>query len=179
MTDFRPKELTFEAPLTFQDRLVPKGARLAGWAALVHGLRIQAPVRVPSAVAKGHIKGSHRLEDGWAIYDKRYWPGKSVTDHLSFALRHEELDLLVLKRAFDAMPPEALAAFVRQAPTGTVARRAWFFFEALTGRKILTTRRPSRRSRHSIQNAISPERLSFRSDTGSGTTCSDQGATAR
>ena len=129
-------ELDLQAPLTFPDQLVPRGTRLAGWAALAHGLGIQAPVRAPSGVAEGHIRGSHRREAGWRIFDKRYWPGRRVADHLTFALRHEWLDLLVLKRVFDAMPAAAMVAFVREAPTGAVTRRAWFFYEALTGRKL-------------------------------------------
>jgi hypothetical protein len=123
-------------PLTIQDRLVPKGTKLAGWAALVWGLGIQAPVRAPSAVADGHIKGSQRPENGWAIYDKRYWPGDKTTDHLTFALRHEPIDLLVLKRVFAAIPADEIAAFIRAAPTGGLARRIWFFYERLTGNSL-------------------------------------------
>lgn len=129
-------ELKVDPPLTFQDRLVPKGTKLAGWAALVWGLGIQAPVRVPSAVADGHIKGSQRPENGWAIYDKRYWPGGKITDHLAFALRHEPIDLLVLKRAFAAIPADEIAAFIKAAPTGGLTRRVWFFYERLTGKTL-------------------------------------------
>ena len=125
--------LNSDPPLTFQDRLVPIGTRLAGWAALVQGLGLAAPVRAPSVVAEGHIRGSRRTEGGGTIYDKRYWPGDKVTDHLSFALRHEPIDLLILKRAFDAIPAGEMAAFIRAAPTGALARRAWFFCETLTG----------------------------------------------
>jgi len=128
--------LTLDTPPIFQDRLVPKGTRLAGWAALVHGLSLPAPVRQASAVAEGHIRGSQRREDGWTIYDKRYWPGDTVADHLTFALRHEPIDLLILKRAFEAMPAKDLTAFIEAAPTGTVTRRAWFFYEALTGKTL-------------------------------------------
>lgn len=128
--------LRLDTPLTFQDRLVPKGARLAGWAALVHSLGLAAPARQASAVAEGHIRGSQRSEDGWVLYDKRYWPGDTVTDHLSFALRHESIDLLILKRALSAMSVQDLTAFIKAAPTGTVTRRAWFFYEALTGKAL-------------------------------------------
>ncbi len=125
-----------DTPLTFQDWLVPKGTRLAGWAALVHGLGLAAPVRAASAVAEGHIRGSQRREDGWTVYDKRYWPGDTIADHLSFALRHEPIDLLILKRAFDAMAAQQLTAFIKAAPTGTLTRRAWFFYETLTGKTL-------------------------------------------
>lgn len=122
-----------EALLIFQDRLVPKGTRLAGWAALVQRLGLAAPVRTFSAVAEGHIRGSQRAEGDWTVFDKRYWPGDSITDHLTFALRHEPIDLLILKRVFDAIPADELTAFIKAAPTGALARRAWFFYETLTG----------------------------------------------
>ena len=133
MKEFRPLDFKLEPQTTFQDRLVPKGTRLTGWAALIQGLGIAAPVRASSAVAEGHIKGSRRAEGGWTVFDKRYWPGDKVTNHLSFALRHEPIDLLILKRAFDVIPAREMAAFVRAAPTGALARRAWFFCETLTG----------------------------------------------
>ena len=129
-------DLRLDPPLTFQDRLVPKGTRLVGWAALVHGLGLAAPVRAPSGVAEGHIRGSQRTVGGWTVFDKRYWPGEKVTDHLSFALRHEPIDLLILKRAFDAIPAGEMATFIRAAPTGAFARRAWFFCETLTGKTL-------------------------------------------
>jgi hypothetical protein len=133
MKRFRPVDLKLDPPLTFQNRLVPKATRLAGWAALVHGLGLAAPVRAPSVVAERYIRGSQRAEREWTVFDKRYWPGDKVTDHLTFALRHEPIDLLILKRAFDALSAAEMAVFVKAAPTGALARRAWFFFETLTG----------------------------------------------
>ena len=131
-------ELNLETPLAFQNRPVPKETRLAGWAALVHSLGVAAPVRAASAVAGGYVKGSQRTEDGWIIFDKRYWPGNEVADHISFALRHEWFNPLVLKRVFDALGPDTVSAIVRDAPTGTVARRVWFFYESMTGQRLST-----------------------------------------
>jgi len=129
-------ELKLEQPLAFQDRLVPKDTRLAGWAALVHGLSLAAPLRAPSAVADGHIRGSQRSENGWTIYDKRYWPGDRITDHITFALRHEAIDLLILKRASEAIPVDEILACITAAPTGAITRRTWFFYEFLTGKTL-------------------------------------------
>ena len=120
----------------FQEKTVPEGTRLAGWAALVHALAIPAPVRRPSCVSEQHIRGSRRKEGAWTVFDKRYWPGDSLADHITFALRHEEIDLLILKRIFEAVPPGEIEAFVRAAPTGTSARRAWYLYETLTGRTL-------------------------------------------
>ena len=128
--------LDLETPGSFQEKLVPKGAQLAGFAALVQAFGIQAPVRQPSCVSEKHIGGSQREEGGFRVFDKRYQPGDQLADHLTFALRHENIDLLILKRAFEAVPKAALEAYVRATPTGTHTRRAWFFYELLTGQTL-------------------------------------------
>ncbi len=128
--------LELEVPVNFQGEIVPKGTQLAGWAALVQALGLQAPIRQPSCVSKKHIGGSQREERGSRVFDKRYQPGDQFADHLTFALRHENIDLLILKHAFEAVPKAALEEYVRSTPTGTQTRRAWFFYEMLTGQTL-------------------------------------------
>lgn len=120
----------------FQDLTIPRGTRLAGLSALVHELSIAAPIRRPSAVSEQHVHGSRRPEAVWTIFDKRYWPGDTVADHLTFALRHDETDLLVLKRIFEAVPQAEVEALVREASTALPVRRAWYLYETLTGRTL-------------------------------------------
>lgn len=136
-------ELDLTPPAAFQERLLPKDARLVGLAALVQALSVAAPIRRPSAVSARHIRGSQREERGWRVFDKRYWPGEELGDHLTFALRHEDVDLLVLKRVFRAVPKAAMEAFVRRAPTGGPARRAWFLYEMLTGETLAVPESPN------------------------------------
>jgi hypothetical protein len=120
----------------FQEKTVPSGAKLAGWAALAHAFAIPAPVRRPCCVSDQYVRGSRRPEGAWAVFDKRYWPGETFADHLTFALRHEDIDLLIVKRVFEAAPPIEIEAMVRAAPTGMPARRAWYLYELLTGRTL-------------------------------------------
>jgi hypothetical protein len=122
--------------VTFQERTVPSGTRLAGWAALVRMFGVAAPVRRPACVSEQYVSGSRREEGAWHVFDRRYWPGATFADHLAFALRHEDIDLLLLKRIFDAVSAREVEAFVRAAPTGIPVRRAWFLFENLTGRTL-------------------------------------------
>lgn len=81
-------------------------------------------------------KRSSRQDDDWTIFDRRYWPGDTPVDHLSFALRNEPVDLLILKRVLEAVPKAKLTALIRAAPTGVPTRRAWYFCETLTGRTL-------------------------------------------
>ena len=136
--------LKFTPTATFQDLPIPAGTRLAGWAALAHDLDIPAPVRRPSSVSEKHVRGNQREEGIWTVFDKRYWPGDTFADHLTFALRHEDMDVLVLKRVFAAVPQGELEEMVRAAPTGIHARRAWYWYETLTGRRLAVEDAPER-----------------------------------
>ena len=112
---------------------MPEAVTLAGWAALVHHLSIAAPVRKLSCFSDKHVRGNKRGEGRWEVYDKRYRPEDTLEGHLNFALRHEDIDLLLLKRVFDAVPAQAVQDIIAATPTGTNARRIWFFYETLTG----------------------------------------------
>ena len=120
----------------FQGALVPEETRLAGWAALTQALAVKGPVRKPACISDKHVSGSIREQGAWRVFDRRYWPGESFADHLSFALRNENFDMLLLKRIFDAVDPKVFEAFVKAAPTGIPSRRAWFLYELMTGRKL-------------------------------------------
>lgn len=125
-----------KTPSLFADAAVPDGTRLAGWAALVCALKAQAPVRSLCCVSAGHVMGSIGRHGIWRVFDKRYWPGDTLGDHITFALKHEPLDLLVLKRVLEKADKREVKAFILSAPTSAVGRRVWFFYETLTRRTL-------------------------------------------
>ena len=99
------------------------------------GLRVPQPTtesRVVSGARRTETDGGKTFES----YPRRYATDGSPASHLRFALRHEPLDLGVLAAAFRALGPESLEAWVRDEPTGAVARRAWFLYETLLGRRL-------------------------------------------
>jgi len=123
-------------PRLFQDCVVPHDTRLVGLAALVHTLAVAAPLRQPCCVADGHVRGSRRQQDEWTIYDKRYWPGDTLGDHLVFAIRHEAFDLPTIARVLAATPADDVQELVRAAPGSAHGRRIWYLYEALSGRTV-------------------------------------------
>jgi hypothetical protein len=129
-------QIDMGAMRTFQEKIVPAGARLVGWSALVQSFGLRVPVRRCCAVSEQHIRGSRREERDWIVFDKRYWPGNDFASHLGFALRHEAVDPLILKRLFAVVPADAVQQFVAGAPTGQANRRAWFWYEFLTGHTL-------------------------------------------
>lgn len=124
------------APTWFQDHRLPPDARLVGLAALTHTFGVAAPVRHPSCVSTQHVRGGIKEASPWRLFDKRYEPGDQLGAHLEFAMRHEDLDLPVLKRVLEAIPVADFESFVGSTPTGVAHRRLWFLYEHLLGRTL-------------------------------------------
>ncbi len=84
--------------------------------------------------------GTHRskVQSGTIeeIYPVRYWPGDKIGDHLEFALKYDGTNLGLLRLLFEHLPQGELTEYIKSKPTGKYARRSWFFFEFLTGKKL-------------------------------------------
>ncbi|MDA2925511.1 cell filamentation protein Fic, partial [Acidobacteria bacterium AH-259-L09] len=125
----------FSGPVSvFHERRLPVKATPAGYAALIdaYGLAVPLP-RILSATGEHHKVIE---EAGWRIMTPRHAPNASLEGHLTFALKYEGLDLTVLKRLFKAVSPGDIEALVRAKPTGSYARRLWFLYEWLTGKRL-------------------------------------------
>ena len=78
--------------------------------------------------------------DGWR--ELRGVPARSAPKddrwqtHLSFAIRHEAVNLEVLKAFFGVVSESELRDFVLMRRTGRTCRRVGFFYEWLTGRRL-------------------------------------------
>lgn len=125
----------FSGPVTvFQTRRLPEEATPAGYAALIAAFQLEVPL--PRRLAA--IGRRHRLyeEGGWQILTPRHAPSADLAGHLTFALRYEGLELLILKRLFQTVGADRIEAIVRATPTGSYARRLWFLYEWLLGRQL-------------------------------------------
>ena len=81
---------------------------------------------------KQKVQGDHVEE----IYPLQYWPGENVGDHLEFALKYDGVSMSSLKVIFEAAAETDIVDYVKSKPTGKHARRIWFFYEFLTGRRL-------------------------------------------
>lgn len=63
-------------------------------------------------------------------------PSDDLGAHLEFALKREGVDLSVLDALFRSIDAGQVAEIVESTPTGKYARRIWFLYEWLTGRKL-------------------------------------------
>lgn len=129
-------DLKPQKPTVFQNAALPTGTTLAGLSALVQAFNVQAPVRELSCISEQNIKGHIKEDREWRVYSKRHELAPTVEAHLNFAMRHESIDLLVLKRVFQVLPPDTVRQYVQSAPTSMLTRRAWYLYEYLTGNSL-------------------------------------------
>lgn len=119
----------------FRGRSLPeREAWLAGYAALIHSFDLKGPL--PEKLAA--ISRQHKRYDTheWSIYTPRYKPEDTLESHLTFALKHEGIDLLILKLLFQKIDPQEIEAWLRAEPTSQYGRRIWFLYEWLTGKTL-------------------------------------------
>ena len=69
-------------------------------------------------------------------YIRSYEPGNRALDHLVFALKYDVLDLDLFLKVFRHIPPQEIADFVEETPSGRFARQIGYWYEELTGSEV-------------------------------------------
>jgi hypothetical protein len=69
-------------------------------------------------------------------FPAQFRPEPTVRGHLVFAFKYEVIHIEFLSRLFHAIAPAELENWIRESPTGQYARRACFFYEWTTGRRL-------------------------------------------
>lgn len=102
------------------------------WLRARYDVHSTQPLRVQTAIAGTR---SERLAEGVAhrTVPSALRPAPTLADHLTFALKHEGVELEFLARLFPVIDKTELEAWIRSEPTGQYARRAGFLYEWLTG----------------------------------------------
>jgi len=92
----------------------------------------QLDIDSPNPIAK--IGGGKR-PDG-RMFRPEHQPDDTLAGHLLFALKHENLNPAILKALFNHCDTKELEQWISATPQGVQTRRAWFFYEWLTGREL-------------------------------------------
>ena len=155
----------------------PAETQLIGYAALIehYGLTCPTPRRLTAFAAVGQRITQRREGVDWLLLPRSAGyriPGRPI-EHLGVALKHEGVDLRLLDRLFQNDLADELAAFVEENKRGLYTRRAWFFYEWMTARRLpigdldaaqyvpaldpnryIVRRRSERSSRHKVDNNL-------------------------
>lgn len=95
---------------------------------------------VPPPIVRSWTKSGARKTIITTEAIKEYYPliyaPSGIIGNLKFALRYEPVDLSVYDALFKVLDSQLLEEWITQEPTGTYVRRAWFLYEALTGKRL-------------------------------------------
>lgn len=70
------------------------------------------------------------------IYPPSYRLSDSVFENLEFALKHEGINLYILKKVLQQTAPSEITAHLENQPTGKYARILWYLYENFSGKKL-------------------------------------------
>lgn len=107
---------------------------LVGYGAIINHFNLRLPL--PDRLAAISTKHRRYEKEPWCVFTPKHKPEDTLAGHLTFAFKHEGVDLSALKALFDAVAPGEIAKIIKREPTGAYARRLWFFYEWLTGQTL-------------------------------------------
>ena len=102
---------------------------LAGYNSLYNNYQLPIPPPFPLSIISPKNR-SHQTAD-YKVYPIRYLPKNDLAAQLTFAIRYEGINLLVLKKLFEAVDAAEIMAIINQNPSGQYARKIWYLYEWL------------------------------------------------
>jgi hypothetical protein len=118
----------------FRGRRLPTAAYLVGYSELIDRYDIGLPLHHEMAAISP--KNLRRKEDGWIVLPIALQPSDDVVGHLVFALKNEGIQLLALKKIFQAFDKTSLERAITNKPTSAYLRRLCFLYEWLTHQRL-------------------------------------------
>ncbi|MDZ7845676.1 MAG: hypothetical protein U5L96_02220 [Owenweeksia sp.] len=118
----------------FRGRTAPEEGSLAGYGALIYALDIRLPL--PNKLALISKKKRQYANSEWQIFPSRYKPADDLFSQITFALKYEGVNLLILKECFKALGAAEMAEVISQAPLSLYSRKIWFLYEWMLHSKL-------------------------------------------
>ena len=118
----------------FRGRPLPVAGMLAGYSALIARYDLSVPLHHEMVAISS--KNLRHKADGWMVLPSSLRPSAATIDNLVFALKYEGIQLLTLKKTFEAFDINELAHAALEKPTSAYLRRLCHLYEWLIGKEI-------------------------------------------
>jgi len=122
----------------FHGRVLPEEGVLVGYAQLLQILEEQTGRRLPlpNLLAMVTDKQQRYNTENWQVFANRYMPSADEIAHVTFALKYEGIDLLILKEFFLYAGDDLVKTMMKNEPTSQYSRRIWFLYEWLLDKQL-------------------------------------------
>ncbi len=118
----------------FQERIAPEEGYLVGYGAISVAFDLQVPL--PDSLSIISHKHKQYTTGQWSIYTSRHMPEETLLAHLTFALKYEGINLIILKKLFDQLDSNEVIKLIIEEPTGKYSRKIWFLYEWLMQKQL-------------------------------------------
>lgn len=107
-----------------------------GFSWLINHFNLNLPLRETSAVSEKRLSTQRIKKATFTLFDAQFKVEEKPFLHLEFALKHEILDLLVLKYILKSFSKEALTQSIKENPKRILSKKIWFYYEFLLDEKL-------------------------------------------
>ena len=117
--------------IAFQSEVLPNSCKLVGYSWLINHFHITFPLRQLCCLSEKRISGQTIIKGNWLIFDAQLAVDESAYTQLEFAIKHEHLDLLLLKKILEIFPKDNLITNIKNNPKRILSKKIWFLYEFL------------------------------------------------
>ena len=119
---------------------IPEGAWPLGYKKLIEifNLNVISHFRWSYVSPKWEKRALHFNDQNLTlyIYPLSYRLSDNIFEHLEFALKHEGLNLNILKKVLMQITPSEITTYISSRPTGKYARILWYLYEKFNNREL-------------------------------------------
>ena len=159
--------------LVFQKKILPDSCKLIGYSYLLNKLTLSVPLRELCCVSNKRLASQKVKKDNWFVFDSQLSVKEGIFSNLEFAIKHETIDMLILKYIFKTLSQDAITQYIQTNPKRILSKKIWFLYEFLldvrlpienlpTGKydnlldskKYILRNQPIKSQRHKINNNL-------------------------
>jgi len=118
----------------FHEMSIPEEGYVVGYAALRDYYKLLIPNQYPITIVSK--KNRKYNDEKIQVLTIRYLPEDTLYKHLTFALKYEGVNLLVLKKLFEKIDGNVIGEFIEKEPTSQYVRKIWFLYEWLLEKRL-------------------------------------------
>jgi len=122
--------------IAFQNNILPASCRLIGYSWLLHEFDLKVHLRELCSVSEKRLASQKIQKSGWSVFDAQLSVEENAYAHLEFALKHETIDLLILKSILMKFSKEKLLENIKLNPKRILSKKIWFLYEFLLDEKL-------------------------------------------
>lgn len=122
--------------LAYHGEILPKSTQLVGYTWLIEHFKLDLPLRELCCISKVRLNTQKEQKGKWSVFDAQVKFEDTITGHLEFSIKHENIDLLILKSILNVAPKEELIKHININPKAILKKKIWFFYEFLLQKDI-------------------------------------------